>query len=444
MIKEKCLFCGKKFSLFTLLSVFSGFVVLFMGPGPAHSAESQTAVVATVAPDYSSGAHSVISVDPAGGPRTVQNELLPTISDITVKAYGNCFYRMERSTRNNVTKFDVTAPDTHIWQFSTQGSDTGSSNPHDLVFAGPEKAYLLRYGSTRAWIIDPSATTEAEFKIGELDLSSYADADGLPEMHSGVIIDGKLFITLQRLVSWTPSETAYIAVFDTTTDEEIETGKGEGGRKGIPVEIRNLGTIHYLTENNTVYVQGSGKFYDPPEYTSGIMSIDPDTYDTTLILDDDTNGDGTPLYGGCIAGMAIVSSTKGYFISYAGWGDNTLYAFDPSDSSVPYPTATTITDLENKNIAGMESGVYIDKNNMLWICNQTDARIDILNTTDDTIDESVSTSLNPMQIAFCSEGSPDSDGDSDGDSGCFIGTAACGSCMELHVKVLRYFRDTDR
>ena len=32
------------------------------------------------------------------------------------------------------------------------------------------------------WIVNPSATTSGEFKIGELDLSPYADSDGIPEM----------------------------------------------------------------------------------------------------------------------------------------------------------------------------------------------------------------------------------------------------------------------
>lgn len=39
-----------------------------------------------------------------------------------------------------------------------------------------------------------------------MDLSAYADADGAPEMHAGVIANGKLFILLQRLEYWAPSE----------------------------------------------------------------------------------------------------------------------------------------------------------------------------------------------------------------------------------------------
>ena len=386
-----------------VLTVCFVFAALFMGANNVCSEVTQTAVVATAAPDWSSGAHSVISVDPIGGPRSAQNELLPTISDVTVVAHGKYFYRIEKYYADNVTKFDINNPSTPIWQYSTMGAgDVDSSNPHDIIFASSTKAYLMRYGSTTAWIINPSTTTEAGFKIGELDLSSYADSDGVPEMHSGVIVNGKLFIILQRLEYWSPTVTAYVAVFDIATDTEIDTGVANpDGVLGIPLDIRNLGAIQYLAENNTIYVQGAGGFESswsgtPAEYTGGIISINPDTYETAMVLDD--GNDESHPYGN-ISGMAVVSATKGYFVGYAGWGDNSLYTFDPSTGTA----GGTVSGFENIGIAGMESGVYTDKNNMLWVCNQTTAKVDILNTATDTIDESVSTSLNPLRVVFCSE-----------------------------------------
>jgi hypothetical protein len=160
----------------------------------------QTGVVATVAADYSSGATSVIDVDPAGGPRAVENDLAPTISDILVAAYGSAFYRLERFMRDNVTKFDISAPATPVYQYSVlDDGDTASANPHAMIFLNDQKAYLLLYGKTKAWIVNPNAANEAEFKIGELDLSAYGDADGIPEMDNGIIVDGILYITVQRL-----------------------------------------------------------------------------------------------------------------------------------------------------------------------------------------------------------------------------------------------------
>jgi len=419
MMKKRVEFCKKNSFVLTVLSVCSVFAVLFLAAGPAYS--EQTAVVATVDAFWTVGTHSTISVDPVGGPRTAQNELLPTGSDITVSAYGNYFYRLERSGANNVTKFDINAPDAVIWQFSTEEGDDTNSNPYGMVFVSSDKAYLLRYGSTKAWIVNPSTTTEAGFKTGELNLGSYADADGSPEMAGAVIVGNKLFIILQRLENWASTVTPYIAVFDTTTDTEIDTEiPNPDGVLGIPLDIRDPLAIQYLAENNTIYVQGIGSYF-PLEYTGGIVSINPDTYATAMVLDDGTDADHP--YGQ-ISGMAIISADKGYFVGYDGWGDNTLYSFDPATGVV----GSSVVGLENKSIAGMESGVYLDNNDMLWICNQTDARVDILNITDDTIDESVSTSLNPLKVVFCSgeSGGGSDGGGGGGSSGCFISTSAFG------------------
>jgi PKD repeat protein len=218
-------------------------------------------------------------------------------------------------------------------------------------------------------------------------------------MAAGVIVDGKLFIILQRLVSYCPSAEApaYIAVFDTTTDQEIDTGMGEGGLLGIPLPINDPLSIQYLEENDTIYVQGVGSYpgYCDPEfdYTGGIASINPDTYEAAMILDD---GDTNDHPYGAISGMIIVSPDKGYFVGYDGWGDNTLYTFNPSTGTVN----GSVPGFEGIGIAGMESGAYVDQNDMLWVCNQTDARIDILDTLNDTIDESVSTNLNPLKVVF--------------------------------------------
>ncbi|MEN8247256.1 MAG: hypothetical protein ABFS43_20395 [Thermodesulfobacteriota bacterium] len=409
---------GKKQAVITVLALLVVAAVCV----PSAAMADQYAVITTVAGDWSSGAHSVVTVDPVGGPRNASNELDPSGSDMTVAAYGRFFYRMERSMADNITKYDVEAASTPIWQFSSEAD----SNPHDLVFLSEEKAYLLRYGTDTAWIVNPSATTEAEFKIGELDLSAYVagDADGNPEMHSGVIVDGKLYITLQRIDfsgGWGNYvyNAAYVAVFDTATDQEIDTGMGNGGLLGIELPVINPGSIQYLAANQTIYVQGVGQY--GVAYTGGIASIDPATYVSAMVLDD---GDGS-LYGN-ISGMAIVAPDKGYFVGYAGWGDNTLYAFDPSMAT---PVGTAVTGLENKSIAGMESGVYTDSNGMLWVCNQTDAQVDVLNTTTDTIDESVSTVLNPSKVVFASTPDPvilppDSGDDDDDDDlfNCFINT----------------------
>lgn len=378
----------------------------------------QTAVVATVAADYSSGAHSVISVV---APRNADNNLLPSdTSDITVAAYGNFFYRVGRYQADHITKFDIAAPAVPIWQYATIDSGEDTSNPHDLVFLNSEKAYLIRYEKTKVWIINPSATTQADFKIGELNLSSYGDQDGIPEMSKAVIVNEKLFITMQRLNrddNYTRN-TAYIAVFNTSTDTEINTKVPNADNvKGIPLPIKNPDAIQYNTENNTIYIQGVGGypgFGTPGEYSGGIATLNPETYTTSMMIDD---GDDDNHPYGNISGMVIASGDKGYFVGYAGYGDNTLYAFDPSTGSVK---GAVVDYLAHKDIGS----AAVDQNKMLWICNGSDAEVVIINTDHDSIDEKISTNLNPTKIVFASDQPVDNDSGGSNGSTCFISNAA--------------------
>jgi hypothetical protein len=409
-------------------------IALVFLPAWAFGEVTQNAIIATASPyseESSTGAHCVASVDPAGGPRTIQTNLLPTDkTDIMVVAFENYFYRIERFQADNITKFDIAAPDTPIYQYSVLDSgDADSANPHGLIFLSAEKAYLLRYGKATAWIVNPSATTEAEFKIGELDLSAYADQDGLPEMDTGVIVDDILYITLQRMDrsdGWAPKNTSYVALFNTETDEEIDTGtQNPDDVKGIALPGPNTGAIQYLAGNDTIYIQaigdyGSTYYNRDPAYTGGIITLNPTTYETALLVDD---GDDSDHPYGNITGMAIVSAEKGYFVGYAGWGDNTLYEFSPTTGDV---SGVVSAELSNINIAGMQAGAYADKNDRLWVCNQTDAEVVILDTEDNTIDEKLSTNLNPLMVVFTSEGERGSASGTDSSSGCFIDTILSG------------------
>lgn len=353
-------------------------------------AANASAIVATSAADFSSGAHAVISKDD-NGDRIAFNDLLPTGSDLTVAAYGQHFYRIERAfSGNNITKFSSSDPQTPIWQYSTNDpAGAVASDPHDMVFASETKAYVLRYGSNKMWIVDPSAETEANFKIGEIDLSAYADADGVPEMDSGVIVDGNLYITLQRLDNFAVTQIAYVAIFDVTTDEEIDANITGDSLKGIPLQTRNTTNIVYEPISNAIFVQGSGSFF-PEEFTGGIEKIDLATLSPTVILDD---GDAVIHPYGLITEMAVVSDTVLYFVGYAGYTDNTLYKLDLSTAEI---SATAVPSLIN----GKMSNLTADNEGLLWVSDSANATVRIIDPATDTEIDALSTNLNPEKIVF--------------------------------------------
>ncbi len=350
---------------------------------------TRTAVVAT-GMWGSGGAHSLISYK---SPRKAQNDFLPTGSDLRMSSYGKFFYRIEDSNSHSVTKFSIDDPSTPIWQFSTEGTET-NSYPYSIVFVNETKAYLIRNGSPKIWIINPSATTELEFKIGEINLSSYNNCDGLPEATSGVVVDNKLFITLQRLCSWNPdTDSAYIAVFDTNTDQEINTGMGSGGLLGIELDVRNPGATYGKIKyyNGYIYVAGAPAllFTATPPWKAGIQRIKTSDYTKSGVLESDSQ----------ITGIEVISDTKGYFIQYNSWGNNSLVSFNPQTWAI------------EENIAGIGTtgdrnliDITKDYNGLLWLADisLTNPGIYIIDPATDTLQEGpIFTNLNPLEIAFC-------------------------------------------
>ncbi len=363
-------------------------IVETVDPLPSSSGH---AIISTVASDFSSGATSVVTVDQ---PRTVVNDISPTISDITVTTDGKNIYRIERFNADNITKFSLENPGVAIWQYSTLDSgEVGSSNPHDFVVASDSKAYILRYGKAKAWVVNPGATTAADFKTGEIDLGAY-DGDGVPNMDKGIIVDGKLFISMQALdSSWAPQQ-AYVAVIDIATDTEIATGKSV--INGIPLPVTSPEKMHYSAATGKIYIQGSGRLGFPPftaaEYNGGIITLDPNTYEINMIVDD---GDTSSHPYGNIADLAIVSATKGYFVGYNGWSDNTLYSFNPTTGDV---NPTAVANIFAKNIADIE----VDALGKLWVASQSDFGVIVVDpVTDISEDQIISTGgLVPDTIVF--------------------------------------------
>ena len=384
---------------FGVLSVF----FLLIISNVALASDDIKAVITTIAPDWSSSAFSIIPVNP---PRTALNKLKPVdASDANIVAYGSYFFRFVRGSVEIIEKYSINDPQTLIWDYSTLESGH-ATNVQDIVFASINQAYMLRFMSSKVPILDLSGNDFqpglSHLKTGELDLTSYADDDGSPEPVQGIIVGKKLFIVMQfidRSGGWSNYiyNKPYLAVFDIESNMEIDTGI-EPGIKGIPLPVVNPASIQYIADNNRLYLQAIGEYPsgdDPAKFTGGIIEIDPTTYQIKMVLDD---GDENDHPYGNITGMGIISPTKGYFVAYAGWGDNNLYPFNPTTGEV----STPVSGLEHKNLSGMVSGIYLDNNRLFWLSNATDARIEIIDPLTDTIVQSISTELNPQRIVFCS------------------------------------------
>ena len=118
---------------------------------------------------------------------------------------------------------------------------------------------------------------------------------------------------MQRLSdSWAPA-TTYIAVFDTATDEEIETNTDETDNlMGIPLKGINPLEHSVIAANDKVYVTTHSSYGAPNLSLSRIEEITPSDYSVRQVLTSENITDNT---AALIKSTVIVSEEKGYFIT---------------------------------------------------------------------------------------------------------------------------------
>lgn len=363
---------------------------------------SNAGVIASADSGYTAGAINLIDLDSSGysayGPYHTDE------SDLDVIGGEGSYYILGRFNMDYIAKVDLSNLARKTWNdFSVlKEGEQNSGNPYDLITVNDQKAYLLRYNSDKAWIVNPSATNEADFFIEELDLSAYTPAggNGVPYVAAGKVVDGKLFILAQRLDSDSrPTNDSYVVVFDVETDNEIDI---------ITLQGRNPSTIDYLPEVGLVVSSigtyetidyNTGEVTDGAIYNGGIEVINPSSNTLLSQIVDDTETTGQ------ISNMTIIDQDTGYFIGYHNSGSSQVFKFDPT------PDSGITAEQNHTAVAGFESGDYRDvagspKGN-LWLAD-ADTRtpgIHIINPTNDVLIKFVDSprSLLPNSIAFATE-----------------------------------------
>ena len=195
---------------------------------PDLALQANQAVMTTT--DYNSG--NLSSLDLQTQVATLDH--LTIHSDATVRVYRDQVYVINRLGQDNVIVLDSGDLKTPLTQYSTGNG----SNPHDMAFASGDKAYISRYGRTQLLIVNP-ATGDS---LGAVDLSGFADADGLPEMSQLALYGNRLFVACQRLDrdnGWVPTDASAIAVIDVATDQVVDVDGNAAGVQGIAMAGKN-------------------------------------------------------------------------------------------------------------------------------------------------------------------------------------------------------------
>ena len=232
------------------------------------------------------------------GATVADTDLLTIHSDALARYYDGRVYVINRLGQDNVLVLDVGDLRTPITQFSVGNG----SNPQDIAFAGPGKAYVSRYASSLLLIVDPRDGTE----LGEIDLSSFADEDGTPEMGQMVIAGNFLYVACQRLDrngSFEPVEPSLLVVIDTSTDTVVDMNAGQQGVQAWELSATNPNSISVAGDE--LFVGLTGSFGD----VSGGVEV--------LNLSDRTTRGlvvGEAALGGDLTWLELVSNKKGFVI----------------------------------------------------------------------------------------------------------------------------------
>lgn len=358
--------------------------------------EPGQALVQTVAPDYTSS--EVVLVD-------VENEQVQTglyikdKSDYTLAANGDDIFHIGRYFIDTISKYNASALETEVWTFSTQDNeDSISRNPYSLVFASANKAYLLRYGSDKVWIVNPQASQAEDFKIGELDLSAYVEnnSSNTPNPSAAVIHNGLLFIAMQRLDDNWSAQTAYVAVFDTETDMEMETNASTSDSvKGVPLAGLNPLEHSLYAFDNEVFVTSRDSYSSFDFSGSKIEAIDVNNFSRRdVVLGSDLSAN--------IKSAVVVNENKGYFYT-----SQSVYEPSYHEVSSLYEFNPTTGEVTAENVAGSGSEginfITLDEVNYLWVsvASNESPGVDVVDTdTNLKYLERLLTDLNPSKIVF--------------------------------------------
>ncbi len=326
-------------------------------------------------------------------PRTAEKDVLGSIglhSDAVIRSFGGRLYIIQRLGSNSIAVIDPSDPSAVLANYTT--NDTGSpdqSNPHDMAFVNAAKAYISRYSLNTLLIVNP----ETGAQLGTIDLSVFADSDGIVEMDQMALVDGKLFVSLQRLNRdnlFIAENDSYLVVIDTATDQvmDLNGDMSINGDDKIVLTGRNPFGMQYLAETKHLYVANVGTFSTADDF-GGIEVVNPQTLKSEGFFLKDND------FGGPLGTFRIFSDTIAYATVFDASFNNFVAPFNISTGQI------------GSALTGIGSGyiprLAFDQNGVLYAADRdtNNPGVQIFDTTtNQKIEGPIDTGLPPNDILF--------------------------------------------
>jgi len=224
--------------------------------------------------------------------------LLNVHADAVGKYHDGKVYIINRLGQDNIIVLDENDLSMPLLQFSIGNG----ANPHDIEIVSPDKAYVSLYATAELLIVNPQNGVE----LGRIDLSAFADADGLPEVSHIVRAGPRLYLSCQRLDrdnGWIPVEPSYLIVVDIASDRVVDVDPTTDGVQGIALDAPNPNSV--IAAGDKLVVSVVSNFGD---LAGGIEVVDPSN-NRSLGL-----AIGEESLGGDITGLVMATQDKGFAV----------------------------------------------------------------------------------------------------------------------------------
>jgi hypothetical protein len=226
-------------------------------------------------------------------------EPIETGRDVALRFSRGTLYAISRSEGT------IAAIDPGSWALTRTYELGRESAIEDIAAASADVAYVARAGATHLARLDLSTGESAD----AVDLSVFADADGVPDLGKMAIFEGRLFVQVRRLATgFDPVPPALIAVVDAVAGEIIDADPATPGLQGIELS----GTypkmkMQILPASRRLFVSSTGVFHDD----GGLEAVDLDALESLGVFLREL-GSGT---GPEIGAFVIARRSSGYVIS---------------------------------------------------------------------------------------------------------------------------------
>ncbi len=348
-------------------------------PKPTDSEPGSARAALVVTSDYESGAYSVVDL----GSLDVHRDIAAIHPDAVCRV-DRTLRRPFLIERHGADAVDVLAP-AEGWRVTSQYSVGAGTNPQDIAAVSPDRAYVARLGHPGLLVVNPLTGAE----IDTVDLTDYADDDGVADITWLYALEGKVYALAARLEAFRPTGSSAMLVIDG------ETGAVE---EEIPLSHTNpSGKLRYngaLERFVLIETGGFSSLGGAGEMDGIVETFDPETRTVSGAVIT------AEALGGDIIDAVLVSETRGVAIIEHGSDDTLatrLVAFDPSTGE----KGQTLRESDAWAFSALE---LTPDGGAIWLADRTRTRPGIRIFDTDTLqmmtEEPIDVGLPPFMICF--------------------------------------------